>query len=109
MASSKVRVQSLIRPLMRSDNPAVAREAHKMTREANDVASRGQKRIRKLFRRLCVIQDRSEASNAKTPLAVLPRCLVPAWPEEMKIFFSGGALERTSGSGDEHAQTREER
>jgi hypothetical protein len=40
LASSKVRVQSLARPLMRSDNLAVAREVHKMAREADEVTSR---------------------------------------------------------------------
>jgi hypothetical protein len=48
----KAKIQSLAQSLMTLDNPAIAREAHELAREVNEVISRGQRRIRKLLRRL---------------------------------------------------------
>ncbi len=56
---------------MASDNPAIAREAHELLGEANDVIMRGQRQIRKLLRRLGMIQEGLEVSSIKTPALVL--------------------------------------
>jgi hypothetical protein len=77
LTGSKVNVQSLTRPLVKLADPAVAREAHEIARVVDMVASKGQKRIRKLHRMLGVIQEGSEASSVKTRVATtqgLRRC-----------------------------------
>jgi hypothetical protein len=69
----KARVHSLAKTSisMASDNPAIAREAHELLGEANDVIMRGQRQIRKLLRRLGMIQEGLEVSSIKTPALVL--------------------------------------
>lgn len=39
----KAKIQSMVQSLMTSDNQAIAREAHELAREANEVISRGQR------------------------------------------------------------------
>ncbi len=56
------RVQSLTQSLLKSHGLAVARETHEVAREAGEITSRGQRRIRKLLRRLDRIQEGSEAT-----------------------------------------------
>ncbi len=50
LANSKAKAQTLTWPLIRSENPIIAGKAHELVREADEVASKGQKRIRKLLR-----------------------------------------------------------
>jgi hypothetical protein len=60
LANFKAKVQFLARPLMRSDNLAIAGKALELAQKADKVASRGPKRIRRLRRQLGVNQEGSE-------------------------------------------------
>jgi hypothetical protein len=53
----------LTQSLLKSHGLAVARETHEVVRDASEIISRGQRRIRKLLRRLDRIQEGSEASS----------------------------------------------
>jgi hypothetical protein len=54
MATSKAKVQSLAWPLISVAIPNTAYKAHEMARVPDEVASRGQKQIRKLLRNNCI-------------------------------------------------------
>jgi hypothetical protein len=99
LANSKSKVQTLVRPLMRSDNLAIAGKAHELGREADEVAYRGQKRICKLLRRLDINQEGSETSSARTSVATAQAPRTSMASREENLFFS-----KNAGGGDSKQQ-----
>jgi hypothetical protein len=69
MATSKAKVQVLGSTPHEVGQLTIAGKIHEMARETDEVASRWQKKICKLLRWLGVIQEGSEMSSARTPVA----------------------------------------
>jgi hypothetical protein len=53
----------LTKPYLVSDDPSLSADAYKLLNEADEVMTRGQKRIRRLLQRLGVMPEGSEASS----------------------------------------------
>jgi site-specific recombinase XerD len=63
LTECKRKFQWLARSYLVSDDPSLAVDAHKLLNEVDNVTNRGQRRIRRLLRRLGVLPKGSEASS----------------------------------------------
>jgi hypothetical protein len=70
LANSKAQAQDMAHPFMRSENPATISRAYELIQGVEEIASRGQRRIRKLLRRLAVNQEGSKTSSTGSPVAI---------------------------------------
>jgi hypothetical protein len=77
----------MARPLMKSDSPAIVSKAHELVQEAEEIASRGQRGIRRLLRRLGMNQKGLETSSGGTPVAATQVPLAGMANESKKKYF----------------------
>ncbi len=95
LANSKVKVHAIAFPLMRSDELSTAIKTYELVQEAEEIASRGQRWIRQLLRRLAVNHEGSETSSARTPAATTQALRATWLMTAMKIFQEEDQWRRT--------------
>jgi transposase InsO family protein len=63
LSGRRRRIQELTKSYLISDEPTLAADAHELLNEADEVVSRGQKRIRRILQRLGMVLAGSEAGS----------------------------------------------
>jgi hypothetical protein len=92
----KPKIQSLTRPILALDNPALAADAHEVWK-ADEIMARGQKHIRRLLQRLGVLREGSETSSLENVATRASKPLPKPSGAPEEFFLSGGDPDKTMG------------